>query len=332
VTRPFVALLCALALAACTSPRLDAPGSVRKPRVPLDPFLAPIFDYESSDSGDSYSWSALLWMVGQDVEGETRKTHVFPLWWHTVDPPYYERSFLFPVYYARVSEAETTRFFWPLYGYTSSENERSDWLVPPLFNWKRSRTEDVYGSSLLLIYDWQHQYDRTSFMLLPLLGFAHLFKAEWGLPAEGETVGALGRSSSRRFDILNLLGIINLFGYDDVGDRREIRFLTLFSNEAWSPLRSWRGRGDDPFVREWAFPLYMNMQDEEDGWFYVGPLWGRRSDRQNGTETDWWLLGLFSRKQAPEGVSWSILGFTVSEPERHVVSPEPESPTEPAGA
>lgn len=328
MTRPPVALLCALAcalaLSACTSPRLDAPGSVRKPRVPLDPWLAPVFAYDSSDSGDSYKWSALLWMIGRDVENETTKTHVFPLWWHTNDPPYYERTFLFPIFYSRVSDAETTRFFWPLYGYTSSAEERSDWVIPPLFNWKRSRSEDVYSSSLLLIYDWQHQHDRTSFTLLPILGFAHLLKTEWGLPAEGERVGALGRSSSRRFELLNLLGIISLLGYDDVGDRREFRAFTLFSNEAWSPLRSWRGRGDDPFVREWVFPLYMNMQDDDDGWFYVGPLWGRNSDRLNGIETNWFLLGLFSRRTSPDGTFWSILGFDVSGPDDDTVA-------EPAG-
>ncbi len=310
-----LALPLALALAACTSPRLDQAEDVRHPQVPLDPWFAWLFEYDRADSGESYQWSTLLWTIGHSRENETTHTRVFPFWWSNDDPPYSSSRLLFPLYYGRDSEAETARFYSLLYGYTETDTARTDWVLPPIFHWRRSRTSDSWGSSLLFVYDWQHDDGSTSFTLAPILGLAHLFQGTWGLPPDGGDVPALGREHSRRFELLNLLGIVSLFGYDDVGDRREIRLLTLFSNEVMSPIRSWRGRGEDPFVREWLFPLYMNVQDEDDGWMYVGPLWGTRDDRLAGTHTDWWLLGLVSRRTAPEGVSWSLAGLTVSGPD-----------------
>jgi hypothetical protein len=115
--------------------------------------------------------------------------------------------------------------------------------------------------------------------------------------------------------LLNAFGIVAAFGYDDVGDRREIRALTLFSNEVLSIFRSWRGRGgEDPFVREWLFPLYMNVQDVDGGWWYAGPLWGRIDDHVGDTSTDWWLLGLLSRNTSAEGDTWSLLGLPIVSP------------------
>ena len=298
-------------LGGCASSRLDEPGKVRHDKVPLSPWLSPIFDYSASDDGTSWQWSALLWMIAAERENETRHSRVFPFWWRNSDPPYSDSTLLFPLYYSRNSPAERRRFYSFLYGYVDGDEARTDWVLPPFFHYDRSKTEDVSSSGFLFLYDYRNEGSRQAFTLLPILGLAHAAKFEWGLPPQGVNVPALGRSGSRRFELLNLLGFITLFGYDDVGDRREIRFLTLLSSEMLSPIRSWRGRGDDPFVREWVFPLYMNVQDPADGWFYVGPLWGRISDRVEQTETDWWLLGLLSRKAAPEGVSWSLFGLTV---------------------
>ncbi|MFT7462407.1 MAG: hypothetical protein ACI9EF_000747, partial [Pseudohongiellaceae bacterium] len=114
---------------------------------------------------------------------------------------------------------------------------------------------------------------------------------------------------------LDLLGIVQLFGYDDVGDRREVRAFTLFSDEVLSLFRSWRGRSDeDPFVREWLFPVYFNVADAESSWFAAGPLWGHFEDRVEETETHWWLLGLLSRSAAPEGNTWRLLGLPIVSP------------------
>ncbi len=315
ILRRALPLMLLLGLAACIAPRLDQPGKLRLPQVPLDPWLSWIYDYDRSEDGSSLEWSALLWSIGHSRENETTSTRVFPFWWSTKDPPYGTSTLLFPLYYDRTTPAQQTRFYSLLYGYQDSEHARTDWILPPIFNWRRSKSADVWGSSTLLIYDWQHKLGRTDVSILPLLGLAHLFQGEFGLPPEGEFVGALGRSASRRFELLNILGIVSLFGYDDVGDRRELRLATLFSNEMLSPIRSWRGRGDDPFVREWLFPLYMNVQDEEDGWMYVGPLWGTRENRVEDVEIQWWLLGLVSRRESPAGVSWSLAGLTVSGPE-----------------
>lgn len=314
VTRFLLPCLLALCSVACTSPRLDQPGEVRHPMVPLDPYFSWLYEYDVSDDETSYKWSALLWTIGHSRENETTSTHVFPLWWSTNDPPYESSTLFFPLYYGRTSADVTTRFFSLLYGYSDSTEERTDWVLPPIFHWRRSKAADVWGSSLLLAYDWQHDYGKTSVTFLSLLGLAHVFKGEFGLPAAGENVGALGRTSSRRFDLVNILGIISLFGYDDAGDRRDIRALTFFSNEMLSPIRSWRGRGEDPFVSEWLFPLYMNMQDEVSGWMFLGPIWGTFDDRGEGVHTNWWLLGLLSRRSEPEGVSWSVAGLTVAGP------------------
>lgn len=302
-----------LLLASCTAPRQDEPAKVRHDKVPLAPWLSPLFDYSVSEDGTSWQWSSLLWMVAAEREDETRSSRVFPLWWQSSDPPYAESTLLFPLYYSRSSPADERRFYSLLYGYVDGPEARTDWVLVPFFRWERSKTREMNSSWFLFVYDWEREEHVKQLTLLPILYLVHLAKFEWGLPAEGETVPALGRASSRRFELLDLL-FFSLFGYDDVGDRREIRIATFLRSEMLSPIRSWRGRGDDPFVREWVFPLYMNVQDEDDGWLYVGPLWGQFSDRVEQTQTDWWLLGLFSRREAPEGVSWSVLGLTVAGP------------------
>ncbi len=191
---------------------------------------------------------------------------------------------------------------------------RTDYVLLPLFYRTASKTTDDGRSGLFCIYDWKRTGATRDVTFVTLLGLATLFHGQFGLPPDGETVPALGRSSSRRFEILNLLGIVSLFGYDDVGDRREIRAFTLFSNEVLSPLRSWRGRGDDPFVREWIFPLYMNVGDAAGGWYYVGPLWGGFRDAEPAREPTWWAAGLLSRTTAPEGDTWRVLGLPVAGP------------------
>jgi hypothetical protein len=59
-------------------------------------------------------------------------------------------------------------------------------------------------------------------------------------------------------------------------------------------------------VREWVFPVYMNVQDPGSGWEYIGPLWGEWHD--DAERTDWWLLGLVAHTTAPEGDTWRVLG------------------------
>lgn len=304
---------------ACVMPRHDQPDQLRHDTVPLAPVFSPIFDHEVSEDGSSSSWSALLWLLGRDVEGERTTSRALPFWWHDVDPPYSETTVLFPLYFSRLTPETTTRWFTPVWGYSSSPEERTDQVVLDVFDWQRSRVEDRWRSGLFLVYDWEHwPGGRNDFTLVPIIGMSfhlgHLARFQWGFPPEGERVGALGRTASRRFELLNLLGFVTLFGYDDVGDRRDIRLGTLLSNDILSVFRSWRGRGDDPFVREWLFPLYMNAQDADDGWMYVGPLWGTRDDRVAGTHTDWWLLGLFSRSEASDGVRWKVAGLTVVGP------------------
>jgi hypothetical protein len=207
------------------------------------------------------------------------------------------------------------RFTTPLWGFREDDDGRQDWLFFGLFDRAASAREDRARSGLAFVYDDEdHAGPRRDLSLVPILGLAHLLRVEWGYPGEGVNVPALGRESSRRWELLDLFGFVTLAGYDDVGDRREFRLLTLFSNELLSPIRSWRGRGDDPFVSEWVFPLYMNRQDASGGWLYVGPFWGSIEDREADTHTDWWLLGLVSRQRSPAGESWSVCGLTVAGP------------------
>lgn len=305
-----ILLLPLLAALGCTAPLQDAPDKVRH----SDVFLPPLYTSSSSEDGSSYDWSAGMWLVGADVEGTRKHKRVLPFYWHDEDPPYSENTLWFPFYYSKQAAAEVRTFYSFLYGSIDSPELHSDYVLMPLFYREYSKVSDSSRSGVLLVYDWRFEEGRTDLVLFPALGLAPIFRMTSGMPADGETVPALGRSSSRRFEIVNVLGLISLFGYDDVGDRREIRFLTLFSSEVISLFRSWRSRGDDPFVREWLFPVYMNLQDEDDGWYYVGPLWGGISDRANQRETNWWMAGLVSRTEAPEGNTWRIVGIPVSRP------------------
>jgi hypothetical protein len=147
----------------------------------------------------------------------------------------------------------------------------------------------------------------------PLLGLASLLlTVETGYPPEGENVPALGASSRRIFGP-EALGLISL----SLTSRRSATAATCACSPC-SPARSlavpqsWRGRGDDPFVREWLFPLYMNVQDPGEGWLYVGPFWGQRHDADG--LTDWWLLGLLSRREESAGNTWRILGIPIVSP------------------
>ncbi|MHC5212066.1 MAG: hypothetical protein ACYTG2_15210 [Planctomycetota bacterium] len=307
---PLALLGLAAVLAACTGPLLDEPAKVRRTQV----FLPPLLTYNRSDDGTSHDWSALLWLVGHERESERTHTRILPFWWQDDEPPYSSNTLLFPLYYERESPVETTRFFSLLYGTQDFGDLQRQYVIPPLFYHEASRSADYHRSGLLIVYDWKHQDGRDDVVLLSLFGLATVLRVERGLPADGETVPALGRSGSRRVEVGNVLGLVSLFGYDDVGDRREIRLLTPFSSEILSPIRSWRGRGDDPFVREWVFPVYMNAQDEDAGWYAVGPLWGGWHDDVASTSTTWFLGGLLARSTAPDGNTWSVLGLPVVGP------------------
>ncbi|HTE05740.1 MAG TPA: hypothetical protein VK824_06040 [Planctomycetota bacterium] len=306
-----VLLLTASALVpACRAPILDGPGQVRESRI----VLPPLFSSAESADGTSGEWNALLWLAGQEHEGEHRHSRLLPFYWHDEDPPYARNTLLFPLWYSRDGAYETARFWSLLYGYQDNPELRTDYALLPLFYSQRSKVADFHRSGLLFVYDWRHDGPTDDVVFITLLGLATLLHVEAGRPPEGETVPALGRSASRRIEVANLFNLITLFGYDDVGDRREFRALTFLGSEMLSPLRSWRGRGDDPFVREWLFPLYMNVQDESDGWYYVGPLWGQMRDDAGKRTTDWWLAGLLAHTAAPEGDTWRILGIPVSGP------------------
>lgn len=295
-------------LSACTTRLLDQPYQVRH----SDVFVPPFYSSESSEDGSSYGWNACFWMVGEDVESDRRHFRVLPFYWNFSAPPFREQTLVFPFYFSRTSPLERMEFYSFLYGYKESDELRRDHILAPLFFREVSKTEDYWRSGFLLLYDWTHRAGRDDMAFLSLLGLVTGFSASTGLPAEGETVGALGRESSRAIEVLDVLGLLTLFAYDDVGDRREVRFLTLASSEPVSLFRSWRGRDDDdPFVREWFFPVYMNMADADGGWHYVGPLWGGWEDTAAESETDWWVAGLVARNREPGTTTWRLLGIPV---------------------
>jgi hypothetical protein len=297
-------------LPSCSNALLDEPAKVRRTKL----FLPPLFTWNESEDGTSHDWSALIWLVGHERESERTHSRFLPFWWQDSEPPYSSNTLLFPFYYERESPVETTRFFSLLYGYQDLGDLQRQYVIPPLFYREASVTQDYHRSGFLILYDWKHQDGQDEIVLLSLFGLVTALHLERGLPPDGETVPALGRSSSRRLELGNVLGIVTLLGYDDVGDRREFRALTLFSNEIFSPLRSWRGRGEDPFVREWLGPFYINAQNEDAGWYAVGPLWGAWHDDVAETSTTWFLGGLLARNTAPEGNTWRVLGLPVLGP------------------
>ncbi|GJM21192.1 MAG: hypothetical protein DHS20C15_11070 [Planctomycetota bacterium] len=319
--RRFASLLVLAALVpACLIPRHDAPAKVRESKVPLAPAFTPLFERSVSPDGTSWSWSTLLGLVGAEAEGEREMQKALPFFWHDVDPPYSENTVVFPLYYARDEPETRTRWYSIFYGTYESPEERQDHVLLSLFRWKRSKEADVWESGLFPIYDREHHDNVDRFTLipviLPILGTAHVARSEWGFPAEGVTTGAHGRTGSRRFEFLDVFGALSVFGYDDVGDRREVRLLSLFDSELLSLFRSWRARDPaDPFVREWLFPLYMSVQDRGGGWGYVGPFWGHGHDAEAGTRTDWWLLGLLMRQREVteelDSETWRVLGLPV---------------------
>jgi len=305
-----LAVLALLLAAGCAGPVLDEPAKVRHSQVTLPP----LFSSSASEDGTSYDWDALFWLWGRDVEAGRSHTRVLPFYWSDHDPPFRERTLWFPFWYQRDTPTESARFWSFLYGYEDGELSRTDYVLLPLFWYERSKASEDWHSSLLLVWDWQHAPPQDNVTVLSLFNLATLFRGTFGLPPDGETVPALGRTSSRRFELVDILGLVTLFGYDDAGDRREFRVLTLFSSEVLSPVRSWRGRGDDPFVNEWVFPLYMNLADEEGGWYYVGPLWGGFHDTATAHDTTWWAAGLLARTEAPEGNTWRVLGIPIISP------------------
>jgi hypothetical protein len=300
-----------LLLGGCAGPLLDQPGKVRRRQL----FLPPFYTSSRSPDGTSYDWSALFWLAGRDVENERRHTRILPFYWRDENPPYSSNTLVLPFYYERRSSIGASHWLSFLYGWEREGDIRRHYVLGPVLYTERSVSEDYHRTGFLLgLFDWTHTGPRDDLVLLAPLGLVTGLRLQRGLPAEGVEVPALGRSGSRRFEVANVLGLVSLFGYDDVGDRREIRLLTFFSSEIFSPIRSWRGRGDDPFVSEWVFPLYMNRQDTHGGWFYVGPFWGRTIDRPAERQTDWWLLGLLARTRAPEGNTWRVLGLPIISP------------------
>lgn len=295
-----------LLLAGCSGPLLDRPSAARRTEL----FLPPLVTVAESPDGSSWSWSALFWLLGAEGEATRRHARALPLWWHDSEPPYLEQTLLFPLWYQRRSTDSQAWFASLLYGRIEGPELRSDYVLPPVFWMERAHDGSYRRSSLLLAWDETRRGAQYDVSAVTLLGLATLLRWQGGLPPQGEAVGAEGRDSSRRVELADVLGLVTLGGWDDVGDRRDLRLLTLFSNERWSLVRSWRGRGADPFVREWLFPLYVRVDDGTEGWRYFGPLWGGWHDA--GGSTDWWAAGLLSRSRGPEGTTWRVLGLPVA--------------------
>lgn len=295
-----------LLLAGCTGPLLDRPSAARRTEV----FLPPLVSVDRSPDGSSWSWSALFWLAGAEAEASRRHARALPLWWHDSEPPYVEQTLLFPLWYQRSSPDSQAWFASLLYGRIEGPELRSDYVLPPVFWMERARDGSYRRSSLLLAWDETRRGAQSDVSVVTLLGLATLLHWQGGLPPQGEAVGAEGRAASRRVELADVLGLVTLGAWDDVGDRRDLRLLTLASNERWSLFRSWRGRGADPFVREWLFPLYARVDDGPQGWSYVGPLWGGWHD--DSGRTDWWALGLLSRRSGPDGTTWRVLGLPVA--------------------
>jgi len=305
-TRPLPALLLTLPLVACTTLRRDEPGMQRAPHVTLPP----LFSSSSSQSGRSHGWWALFGLVARDVEAERVHTRALPFFWHVDDPPYAEETVVPLVWYSRESPAESTRIASLLWGRSETPERTTSYGLIPLFRRTCAADGSFERTTLFPLLDVERHGEARDVTLLPLFGLAHLAAFRTGRPAEGPTVPAFGRASSGRTEILDVLGLVSLFGHDDVGDTREIRALTLLSSETLSLFRSWRSRGpDDPFTREWLFPLYMNVQDEDGGFSYVGPLAGSFVDRVEDERTDWWLAGLVTRTRSDEDERWRVLGI-----------------------
>ncbi|MFT7465631.1 MAG: hypothetical protein ACI9EF_004000, partial [Pseudohongiellaceae bacterium] len=175
-------VVCIGLTAGCTTPRRDVPAAVRHSDVPL----GPLYSSSSSDDGSSWEWSTLFWLVGADADGEQNSQRALPFWWHGIDPPYSETTFVLPLYYDRTAAAETVRWFTPLYGYSETPETRADYVLLDLWDWTRAKSGPSSHSGLFLIYD-DAQLDerRHDFTLLPILGLAHLWHGEWGFPAAG---------------------------------------------------------------------------------------------------------------------------------------------------
>lgn len=312
--RAVAAALVALAFAACQSAQLDAPGKARQ----SDVFLPPLYTSSSSEDGTSSAWSAFFWLAGGSQEADREHTRVLPFYVHFEEEPYHDTTVVFPFYMSKDTVAETWRFYSLLYGFIETEHWTKRYLLAPIFSWTLPKDPDGPGgpsSSVLALWDQSWDGDVSHTTIAPLLGFAHLAKLDLGYPAEGVTVGALGRDESMRISLVDVLGAVTLFGYDDVGDTVETRVLTLGRNERWSLYRYWSSRDpENDFHRHWLFPLFGDVQDETGGWSYVGPIWGRIDDLSEGTETDWWLLGLLSRTRAEAGETWRVFGLPVVGP------------------
>lgn len=305
-------LLLVLVAPACTTVRRQDPAGTRA----VDLALPPLWWSSSSPDGRSASWWTLFGLVGGDREDDRGSTRALPLWWSAHDGGAgVETTLLVPFWYERTSPDESIRWYGPLYRRTSTPEWTSHHLLVDVVDWGGDPEGQRGRSGTMLLWDHaDHGGGRHDLTLVPVLGLAKLAAFQWGFPAEGVTVGALDRQASRRMTLVDVLNIVHLFGYDDVGDTREVRLLTLFGNEVLSLARSWEARDDGPFRREWLFPLWFDVADEGWRWRALGPLWGAIEDEAAGTATDWWLLGLVSRTEAAAGDTWRLCGLPILGP------------------
>lgn len=312
-TRPLllVALLLGALSPACTTVRRDDPQGTRQAGV----VVPPLWWSSVSPDGSSYNWWTLFGLVGADGEGQRSTSRALPIWWSARDGDEVSATLVFPLWYERTSPDERSRWYGPLYRTRTTPEWTSRHLLVDVIDWGSDVSGERGRSGGFLLWDHtDHGAGRHDLTLVPVLGLAKLGSFQWGFPPEGVTVGALERQASRRLTVLDVLSIVHLFGYDDVGDTREVRLLTLFGNEVLSLARSWESRGDGAFRREWLFPLWFDVADEGWRWRALGPLWGSIDDAEAGTATDWWLAGLVSRTEAEAGDTWRLLGLPIVGP------------------
>jgi len=275
----------------CSSPM--GPGREEKTWIP------PIYSSASDDEGTSVGISALLNMIKHDRTPEKTYTHVFPFYFHESSEEYGGFTLIPPFYYERERAFEEDLFFL-LWGAQKRGNRHDLHLLWPFIRYSYyEQQEQRWNIGAFPLFQAWRDGTRKQVKLLDI-GLLHLLNLEWGVP--GRTAET-PRGSALSF--VNLLNMVRLVGYSDLGGYKDFHLLTLFSAEKLSLYQRHWNKEVEGDGRTVLFPLYWHWKNEESEGLHLWPLYGWDKD-VDGPRSSHFLYPLFTYSEDDKRNAWSL--------------------------
>ena len=300
----------------------------------LETNLPPLYVSAADENETSEGYYAAFNLVRGNRDASGAYAHVIPFYFHSEDRDGDRFTLVPPLHYARDGAFHKDRFY--LLSGLKQRGHRRDWypLFPLLRYTDYEGAADRWEFGLFPVIEFIRDGDRRHLNLLDVMGLVNLMDLSLNVPAAridktagekasteegamdyGLTEDGPGKdregkppNSIERGDALtlaNILGVVELCRFSDLGGYDDVQLLTLLSSEKLSLFRyHWRKSGPERGATV-LFPLYWHLADETCETYHFWPLYGR--DRySDGAYRDHLLYPCFSFGRSAGGTEWTL--------------------------